>query len=163
MSGNKPCAGCAFVKDTAANSEPYNALTAQICLLGGVPFYCHHDEDCTKPDAHKPKGRSAMRICAGWRRETAQLSRSGYFKIHKAEKRVYAQIALAALDTFTGKETSQVDQKTAHRTLRDCLKWLFQARDKCLSARKYSSSLPSMAAPPLEAAPICETCRSYGD
>jgi hypothetical protein len=134
MSCNKPCEGCALVKGTTANSEPYNALKAQICLLGGLPFYCHHDEERQNLDANEPSRRvevRAMRICASWKRDTAELARAGYFKTDNAVKRVYAQIALGALETFVNTDSSQIDKKTARRTLRGCLEWLIEARAKC--------------------------------
>src|SRR5687768_13908566 len=103
MSCSKPCEGCAFTEGSEANREPYNALKAQLCILGGLPFYCHHDMDWRNPDAHKKKSRQAVRqmeICAGWKREVAALARAGYFKANRLIKRAYGELGLCAVETF---------------------------------------------------------------
>jgi hypothetical protein len=101
MSCRKPCGGCAFTEGTAANREPYNALKAQICLMGGIPFHCHHNIEWWKPEEHKKKTREQvqkMEICRGWQREVAQLAATGYFKTLRAEKKVYGELGLGARD-----------------------------------------------------------------
>jgi hypothetical protein len=72
MSERQQCEGCAFNGDAAA--EPYNRLRSEICALTGVPFYCHHGLDWTRPLALKNglvvdmDGKSAKPVaCAGWR------------------------------------------------------------------------------------------------
>jgi hypothetical protein len=103
MSSSKPCEGCAFTEGTEANLCPYNRLKGELCLLGGVPFYCHHDIDWRSPQTHKKKSRQevrAIKVCAGWRREVAELAATGYFKTERAEKKANGELGLGALETF---------------------------------------------------------------
>lgn len=127
-----PCDGCAFTKGSEANREPYNALKAQLCLLGGLPFYCHHNLDWRKAETHEKKPRRVVRemdICGGWKREVAALARAGYFKTHRLIKRAYAQIGLGALETFAS-ETDKREKATAKKALRGVIEALVKERDQ---------------------------------
>jgi hypothetical protein len=135
MSCRKPCEGCAFTEGSAANREPYNALKAQICLLGGIPFHCHHNIEWWKPEAHKKKTRAQvqqMEICGGWQREVAKLAATGYFKTLRAEKKVYGQLGLGALETFVG--GLECKKAMARRTLDRIIRALVKERDRAEAA-----------------------------
>jgi hypothetical protein len=100
-----PCDSCAFTPGAEANSEPHNNLRGQLCLLGGLVFYCHHDRAGALQDL---KGmRMAERgalvregklvVCQGWRREVQALAQAGYYLENQAIKRMYAELGLGAL------------------------------------------------------------------
>lgn len=39
-----PCATCAFRSGTEAHQADYTYALARLCVEGGVPFYCHEQE-----------------------------------------------------------------------------------------------------------------------
>lgn len=108
MKCEKPCEGCAFTPGAEANREPQNNLRAQLCLLGGIPFYCHHDDEGNLrdlSDIHPSQRRAEiqagrLRICAGWRREVAAASAAGYYRTNRDAKRAYAVFGLGALARY---------------------------------------------------------------
>jgi hypothetical protein len=132
MSCLQPCDGCVFTNGTAANLEPYNALKAVLCSLGGVPFYCHHNVKWRQPEAHRKRSRSEIRkmdVCAGWKREISELAATGYFKSHRLIKRAHAELGLGALETFAGK-LSKRRKAMAKKTLHGVIHALVKERDR---------------------------------
>jgi hypothetical protein len=130
-----PCEGCAFTEGSAANREPYNALKAQICLLGGIPFHCHRNIEWWKPEEHKkktPEQVQQMEICGGWQREIAQLAATGYFKTERCRNKLLGQLALGALETFV--HGFKCKKATAKRTLDRIIRALVKERDKAEAA-----------------------------
>jgi hypothetical protein len=130
-----PCAGCAYTTGADANREPRNYVAAQLCALGGLPFYCHHAKDGSLVDireipveqrrAEIQAGR--LQICRGWRRETAELHRAGYFDAARDLKRQFAEAALRALGVFTGSKAGARKERAA-KLLRDVLLALWRSR-----------------------------------
>jgi hypothetical protein len=130
-----PCDSCAFTPGAEANSEPHNNLRGQLCLLGGLVFYCHHDRAGALQDL---KGmRMAERgalvregklvVCQGWRREVQALAQAGYYLENQAIKRMYAELGLGALLMFTG-EAEGLEKERARDILYDVIMALNKAR-----------------------------------
>jgi len=130
MSCSKPCGECAFTKASAAYREPHNALKGVLCLLGGLPFYCHHNIDWWNPDldGYMPRARD-LDICAGWKRETQKLAATGYFKKHRMIKQTYAKIGLGALVTFIH-GISKSEKAKAMKALDGVIRALVKERDE---------------------------------
>ena len=76
-----PCDGCAFTEGAEANLEVWNNLKSQLCVLGGLPFVCHHDRDWrnTKQMRIEEAYADGWMICAGWKREVRALAALGGF------------------------------------------------------------------------------------
>jgi hypothetical protein len=129
------CASCAFTTGAEANLEPHNFIRAQLCLLGAIPFYCHHGADGTLRDVGsvtRAEQRVAVQtgfmvICQGWRREVNSLARSGYYARSAKSKRVYAELGLGALQIFTTTEDGE-RKEWAAETLEDILLALYKER-----------------------------------
>jgi hypothetical protein len=73
------CATCAFDTKSETAGEPYNVLKGHICVLAGIPFYCHHRRS-DGHDFHKDRVFTSrafvqreMTICRGWQREVRAL------------------------------------------------------------------------------------------
>src|SRR5688572_13119984 len=79
-----PCEGCALTEGAAANCEAHNSLKVQLCVLGGIPFFCHDNIDWRNPEMHRATREQlrarGLRVCAGWKREVGDLAKSGYYK-----------------------------------------------------------------------------------
>jgi len=103
-------------------------------LLGGLPFYCHHNIDWWNPslDGRMPRARD-LTICAGWKREIQKLAATCYFKKHRAIKQSYAKIGLGALVHFIH-GTSKREKATAMKTLDGVIRALVKERDEAESA-----------------------------
>ncbi len=129
---NKPCEGCAFSEGAAANQEPYNALRAQVCALGGIPFYCHHDMDWLgsgKRTFTREEARQ-LKMCGGWQREVNRLAKSGYFK--RASHFIMRGLAMAALDSIEifVSTTDRDDKEHERKVIDRALARLVNLRDK---------------------------------
>lgn len=132
---NKPCEGCAFTEGAEANTEPQNNLKAQLCLLGGIPFYCHHSKDGTLQDLSdipRAKVREQVRIgrmviCQGWRREVAALAVKGYYREQLEAKRAFAAFGLGALQIFVSTE-DKAEKRKAAKNLKDIILSLNRAQ-----------------------------------
>jgi hypothetical protein len=130
-----PCEGCAFTKGAAANLEPQNAIKSQFCVLGGLPFYCHHDDtgairdmkELRKGDLRRAVQNGDTHICAGWKREVKELSATGYYRIALQTKRAFAMFGLGALQIFTSTK-SKAKKERAARNLKDVILALNKAR-----------------------------------
>jgi hypothetical protein len=109
-------------------------MKAQLCLLGGVPFYCHEGTNWKDPQVHLPRARidvQGMKVCESWKRQISALAKRGYFKNRGAVKRNYAQLGLGALAMVTVGAT-EVERKFCMKTLRGCVEALIKERDKLL-------------------------------
>jgi len=132
---SEPCAGCAFTEGSEANLGPHNNLRAQLCLLGAIPFYCHHGREGELRDLRdiRPEDRrreiQAGRLvsCRGWKREVSVLSATGYYGRALDLKRAFAQLGIGALLTFTSTEDAARKRKAA-KTLRDVIIALNRSR-----------------------------------
>lgn len=123
-----PCAGCAFTEGSEANLEPQNNIKAQFCLLGGIPFYCHHARDgsiqslqtVTPAERRERIQTGLMIVCQGWRREVGKLAAEGYYTKAPAAKRAYAMLGLGALQIFLSEEEGEKKERAA-QTLQDVI------------------------------------------
>jgi hypothetical protein len=131
-----PCEGCAFSPGSITHDEePHNNLRGQLCLLGGIVFYCHHAADGSlqnlKGMRMEERGRlvreGKLIVCQGWRREVATLSHEGYYREHGDIKRMYAELGLGALLLFTG-EAEGLEKERARDLLYDVIMALNKAR-----------------------------------
>lgn len=117
----KPCDGCALSPGAAANKEPENALKAQLCVLGGLPFLCHHGQNWQDEAAHKRTPREArqagMVSCAGWKREVKALAAKGYYREVGEVLRVYGMAAIKALERYIKAEPDSKEKKEAFNSL----------------------------------------------
>jgi hypothetical protein len=117
----KTCEGCAFTDGAVANLEPDNNLRGQLCVLGAIPFYCHHAEDGSLQNLKDVK-RSELReriqsgqtvICQGWKREVSELAATGYYAKSLTAKRAIAVLGLGALAIFTSTQDRQKKEQAA--------------------------------------------------
>lgn len=127
---NNPCDTCAFKSGSITQDEPHNHLKGIICLLGPLPFYCHHLKDGTEitndPKYHERMTRqeiraAGMQICAGWKREVAQLAATGYFMESPRLTKAHAMIALQELSIFLDSEDGSDDKHEANERLQHCI------------------------------------------
>lgn len=133
MNDKSPCEGCAFSPNAAANKEFHNHMVGVICLLGPLPFVCHHGQDWESPENHKLTGREVFRrgwkICEGWKREVAKLAETGYYK-NSEMTRVFAQIARVELDAATSDQLDDEDKAEAATALANVLSRLYRRHEK---------------------------------
>lgn len=129
------CEGCAFTEGAVASLEPVSSIKAELSLLGGLPFYCHHLRDGTEVDLddYKPFTPALMRglgvqVCEGWRREVQALAATGYYKQNPAIKRLYAIGGLQALTTFLESPEDSPEKEEAATRLGDLILALNKAR-----------------------------------
>jgi hypothetical protein len=136
---SNPCEGCAFSEGAAANLEVHNRLKGLICLLGPLPFHCHHLKDGTDihadPKYHESMTREEfrkadMQICAGWKREVRELAATGYYRDNPLTRRGVAQAGLEHLKIFVGAEEGSEDKQDSHRILTRIMEWLGKKRRK---------------------------------
>jgi hypothetical protein len=129
---HEPCEGCALTTDAAANCEPQNNLTAQLCVLGGIPFYCHRNIDWQNPATHvmakEELREQGITICEGWRREVSALARTGCYKEHGAAKREIARFGVTQLNKFVNAEPESFEKRDALESLEWAVKELNQDR-----------------------------------
>lgn len=130
-----PCDTCAFRPGSVTHDEePQNYLRGELCALGGLPFYCHHDRAgaVQNPADLKMTRREAVQsgktvICQGWRRAVKELAESGYFKDSPRLKRAYAELGLGALQVFIDEEKGP-KKRMAARLLKDVILELNRAQ-----------------------------------
>jgi len=123
-----PCEGCAYTEGAEANLEPQNSIKSQLCLLGAIPFYCHHSRDGALQDLRDVRAadlREGLRsgriqICQGWRREVKSLAATGYYQSAAELKRAYARLGLGALKIFVETEDG-VKKRGAAKTLKQII------------------------------------------
>jgi hypothetical protein len=93
------CDTCALGRGKGAACEPYNALRAQICVLGGIPFACHHNFNWRGGKVEWFKlPRNQRKMCGGWQREVRALSLKGYFDEYRSIRRAVAEVALDSIE-----------------------------------------------------------------
>jgi hypothetical protein len=133
-----PCTGCALTDGAAANCEPENNLKAMLCVLGGVPFYCHVGMDWQTDESHKRTRRQAISlgirppVCAGWKREVAALARTGYYRDRAPLKREFAILGLANLQTYVDASADSQEKQDALQVLGSVLEVLTDEQAKFL-------------------------------
>lgn len=134
MSDNQvsQCEGCALKTGAAANCEPANNIKAQLCVLGAIPFYCHEKLDWQNPEAHKAKRADVkvlgVGICQGWKREVAELAKTGYYKDRGDCKQDMAAIGIANLAKFIESKRGSQEKKDASEVLEFIIKELNEQR-----------------------------------
>lgn len=133
---NHPCEGCAYTRGAAANTEPQNNIKAQLCLLGGIAFWCHHAVDGSIQDLSDVKSPMKLRegvqsgritICQGWRRETRRLAETGWFSRGLRLKRVIAKLGIGALQIFISTDDKERKEEAA-KTCEASILWLNRER-----------------------------------
>lgn len=128
---DRPCEGCAFTEGAAANLEPDSNLKGQLCVLGGLPFYCHSTFDCRKESGVGTKAdvrRLGMRICRGWKREVAALAGTGYYDDRREVKRQMALIGTANLQRWIDAEEGSREKRDAWEIFGAVIKSLIELR-----------------------------------
>lgn len=103
-----PCHDCALLSGSITQKEPHNVLKAEICVLGGLVFYCHDTIDGWKTQGkfttRKQIQEERWKPCAGWAGKVQELAKIGYF--HQDEwftrliQQERAKAAIAALDDY---------------------------------------------------------------
>lgn len=125
----EPCKGCALRPGAAANLEPENHLTALLCTWGPMPFWCHEhldwQRDFTLAEKREQIRENRIGICQGWVREVKRLNASGYYKEHREVRRLFAQWAIAAMNTMKT-STDELERTDAHDLLEFYVKELCQ-------------------------------------
>lgn len=105
---NIQCEGCAFKPGADANKEPYNSIRAQVCALGPIPFYCHHDVDWKAQHGwNAAQLRESCRVagvCGGWTAEVRRLHGRGFYGEFRAIRQAVAKQCLFAIELFTSSE-----------------------------------------------------------
>lgn len=120
---SNPCDTCAFRRGSVTHdSEPHNNLKGILCILGAVPFYCHHGfdwegRDETDPTIKEDIRKGTIQICEGWKREVRELAATGYYDHNREVVRVYAQLGLGALHIFLNAEDGSEAKQKAERQL----------------------------------------------
>lgn len=127
---SNPCEGCALTKGATANLEPENHLKALICVYGGRPFWCHHEQDWQDPSMHERMTASEFRargfqICAGWVREVRALIQKGHFDSRRKIKRAVADAAMEELEIFLNTPEGSEDKREAQAALERLTRQLF--------------------------------------
>lgn len=127
-----PCKGCALKEGAAANCEPANNIKAQLCVLGAIPFYCHENLDWQNPEAHKAKRADVkmlgVGICQGWKREVAELAKTGYYRDRGDSKKDLAAIGIVNLAKFIESERGSQAKNDASEILEFIIKELNEQR-----------------------------------
>lgn len=104
------CEECAFKPGAAANKESYNSLRGQVCALGAVPFFCHHnlnwqeDQRLWVGEKMKENCRAAG-ICQGWKQRVAELHKRGFFGEFREIRRAVALACLQLIEEPTKYKT----------------------------------------------------------
>lgn len=124
------CETCALGASGAA-CEPYNALRAQICVLGGIPFVCHAGFNWRGGKVEWFKiPRNQRKMCGGWQREVRALSLQGYYDEYRSIRRAVAECALDAIEELVvcGNEGDDQERLDARRRIERCLRILAEKR-----------------------------------
>lgn len=133
-----PCAMCAFTPGSEANLEPHNFLKGIICVLGPLPFYCHHTDSGARLDKDfaeaelRPGDLRALGggTCRGWQREVLELAATGYYKDRPLVTRGVAMMARDELVIFCNTDDSPEDHQEAMANLNKALDWLGDKRSR---------------------------------
>jgi hypothetical protein len=121
------CSSCAFRAGCETRHEPLPVLEAALCVLGGIPFYCHHDK--AGRDFHASKDKPTMVdlvVCEGWKREVRAASRDPRWRKKRMLRRTYAQIGIEALNVLTA-GADEATRKHALGQVRDAVEALVLA------------------------------------
>jgi hypothetical protein len=125
------CDTCALGKDKGAACEPYNALRAHICVLGGIPFACHEGFNWRGGAVEWFKiPRNERTMCCGWQREVRALSLKGYFDEYRSIRRAVAECALDAIELLVvyGNEGDSKGREEEAKRINRCLRILTEKR-----------------------------------
>lgn len=128
-----PCDTCAFNRTGTggAADETTNRLKGEICVLGPIPFWCHHTksgeewnwkESTSVLDVKDPTDR---KVCGGWQKRVQAAAAKGEYnppEIRPYQKHL-ALLALSSLDNIL-KKPEGYDKATEFANLKDALKAL---------------------------------------
>jgi|ERR1700732_1421592 len=93
------CDTCAFRAGSDTRREPYNAMKATLCELGGVPFYCHLDRAGVDFHASEDKPpASQLRICEGWKKAMRVVAQNPVWRKNRSLRKAFAEIGIGALE-----------------------------------------------------------------
>jgi hypothetical protein len=126
----KPCSTCALKPGTVTfEEEPHNFLRAELSVLGGLPFHCHHrkgDEREMENDAEVACSilKGEIPTCAGWRREVAKLARIGYYRENLSRRKDFAKVGLRCVEMLASPTVSRQDKDWAFEMLKEVLRAL---------------------------------------
>jgi hypothetical protein len=126
-----PCQGCALTDGAYANREVHNRLKAEVCVRAGVPFWCNHRDGKPTEDFDGMTRRlhrhlvqtEQLRICEGWRRKTAALARTGWFRGRAPLLHAVGEAAIQTLHAMLG-ETGDPEKSELATELKRLLKLL---------------------------------------
>ena len=121
-----PCSECAFSK-TGAALEPYNAIRAEVCALGPLPFGCHHGLNWNgskmwTPDEQRANLRKSG-MCEGWKARVRLLNSKGFFGKYTPIRRAIAKQFLELLEVWLA-ETDEKEKSSQHRAMKRMLRFL---------------------------------------
>lgn len=97
---NIGCGSCAFRKSSPTRAEPYNAIRALLCELGGVPFYCHYDKS-GRDFHHTPDDKPVLvqlRVCEGWKAAVRKRAANPEWREDRSLRKTVAGVALGAVE-----------------------------------------------------------------
>lgn len=100
---NVGCGSCAYREASITRHEPYNALRALICALGGIPFYCHQGFDWRTAKGRFPAG-APRKVCEGWKREVALKAKDPEWRKTLWFRRAIAELTVGAVEQFVSEE-----------------------------------------------------------
>jgi hypothetical protein len=121
---NVGCVTCAFRSGSETRFEPVPVLESQLCVLGGLPFYCHYDRNGVDFHASEEKpGRLDLVVCEGWKREIREASRDPRWRRRRLLRKAYAQIGLDSLKILTSAEEA-TERKEALRKIGQAIEYL---------------------------------------
>jgi hypothetical protein len=127
---NIGCDTCAFRAASVTRQEPYNAMKATLCDLGGVPFYCHHDKDGNDFHAATDKPpMSQLRICQGWAAQMRERAADPAWRKDRSLRKAFAQMALGALELLVDNDSKE-DRARHLRTIRTAIEMLVLKRPR---------------------------------
>lgn len=145
-----PCEGCALTEGAAANCEPKNNLTAQLCVLGAIPFYCHEGFEWQAygdGDPMPKRKRAELKtlgatICQGWRREVKELAAAGYYDGHRESTRAIAVFGIVQMNKMLAAEEGSLEKREASASLGWAVQELGQQRRKFMEGRAMALGEP---------------------
>jgi hypothetical protein len=125
-----PCDTCAFKEGSETTAEPYTVLKAQICVLSGHAFFCHHATDLHKKSRNQAT-RAELRangICHSWKTEVGERVRKGWFPPQLRRLRhAFGTLAIGLLEEFVDAKEG-IQKRAALKRLKAAIKILASKR-----------------------------------
>lgn len=99
------CHTCAFRRGSETRSDTVTQVKGALCVLGGLPFYCHYDKagvDFHETDEKPPA--NMLKICEGWKASVAEAAADPRWRKNREIRKAYAHLGLDALTMLAGNE-----------------------------------------------------------